>query len=97
MPDYLAIGSDDDFVRIPVNPLTAQRIADQYGCSLPTTRIVDEVWKQAEVKLTPSPMKPGAQMMSNDYFLRHQQTVERQRAAAGGELGALTAGTRRTW
>ncbi|HEY3447762.1 MAG TPA: peptidoglycan-binding domain-containing protein [Myxococcales bacterium] len=90
MPDYLAIGSDDDFVRIPMNPLTAQRVADQYGCSLPTTKIVDDVWKQADVKLKPSPMTAGPQMMSNDYFLRHQQTVERQ--LAGQEPGALTAG-----
>ncbi len=90
MPDYLAIGSNEDFVRIPMNPLTAQRLADQYGCSLPTTKLVDEIWKQAETRLTPSPMKAGPQMMSNDYYLRHQQTVERQRA--GQPLGALTAG-----
>ncbi|MGC4121194.1 MAG: peptidoglycan-binding domain-containing protein [Myxococcales bacterium] len=92
MPDYLAIGSNDDFVRIPMSPLTAQRIADQYGCSLPTTKIVDDIWKQAEVQLTPNPMRAGPQMMSNDYYLRHQQAVERQFDAAGGAPGALTAG-----
>jgi peptidoglycan hydrolase-like protein with peptidoglycan-binding domain len=93
LPDYLAIGSNDDFVRIPMSPLTAQRIADQYGCLLPTTKIVDATWQQAEVKLVPSPMRAGAQMMSNDYFLRHQQTIERQRA--GQPLGALVAGDKK--
>lgn len=90
MPDYLAIGSNEDFLRIPMNPLTAQRVADQYGAMLPTTKIVDEIWKQAEVKLSPRPMKPGPQMMSDDYYRRHQQTVEGQRA--GEPLGALIAG-----
>ena len=35
MPDYLAVGSDADFVRVPMSPLTAQRIADIFGCALP--------------------------------------------------------------
>jgi len=42
-PDYLAIGSNDDYVRIPMNPITAQRIADHFGFALPTMRLVDIV------------------------------------------------------
>ena len=38
MPDYLAIGSDADFVRVPMTPMTAARIADAFGCSLPDTQ-----------------------------------------------------------
>ena len=30
MPDYLAIGADDDFVRIPMSPITAQSVADKF-------------------------------------------------------------------
>ena len=41
MPDYLAVGSDDDFVRMPMRPQTAQQIADAFGCVLPTRKIVD--------------------------------------------------------
>src|SRR5262249_44083819 len=26
--DYLAVGSDDDFLRVPLSPITAQRVAD---------------------------------------------------------------------
>src|SRR5205823_11610178 len=33
-PDYLAIGSNDDFVRMPMQPATAQKIADLLECSL---------------------------------------------------------------
>ncbi|MEW6723264.1 MAG: hypothetical protein AB1324_08425 [Candidatus Micrarchaeota archaeon] len=46
-PDYLAIGGNDDFIRMPINPLTARRIADLYGFSLPTQRMVDVIDEQA--------------------------------------------------
>ena len=56
-PDYLAIGSNSDFVRIPLNPLTAQRIADRFGLSLPTPRLVDVI--DTEAKRTSSTDKDG--------------------------------------
>lgn len=92
MPDYLAIGSDEDFVRIPMDPKTAQKIADQTGTSLPTTKMVDDIYKQADTKLTPQPLPAGAQMMSNDYYQRHNDLVEQQIAGRGAEHGQLTAG-----
>lgn len=92
MPDYLAIGSDDDFVRIPMNPDTAQRIADRTGTSLPTTKIVDDVYANADVRMTPQPIPPSGQMMSNNYFERHHAMVEGQRNGLGAPSGALTAG-----
>ncbi|HSB47465.1 MAG TPA: hypothetical protein VLD37_05605 [Candidatus Bilamarchaeum sp.] len=46
-PDYLAIGGNADFVRVPINPLTAQRIADRFGFVLPTQRQVDLIDAQA--------------------------------------------------
>ncbi|MEI6196936.1 MAG: hypothetical protein WCS42_21685, partial [Verrucomicrobiota bacterium] len=32
-PDYLAVGTDEDFFLAPMTPMTAQRIADQFGCT----------------------------------------------------------------
>lgn len=93
MPDYLAIGSDEDHVRIPMSPLTAQAIADKLGCSLPTRKIVDLVYKQAEVRLAPKPLPPTAQMTSNDYYGRHEAIIEGQ--LAGRPLGALVAGDKK--
>ncbi|WP_289030850.1 hypothetical protein, partial [uncultured Algoriphagus sp.] len=34
MPDYLAVGSNEDYCRIPMNPHTAQKLADLFGGSL---------------------------------------------------------------
>ncbi|MBI5367116.1 MAG: hypothetical protein HZA54_08770 [Planctomycetes bacterium] len=90
LPDVLAIGSDADFVRIPMNPLTAQRLADRFGASLPTRKMVDAIWRQAGVRLAPRPLPASAAMMSNDYTRTHQRKIEEQRA--GRPLGALTAG-----
>ncbi len=92
-PDFLSIGSDADFVRIPTNPLTAQRVADQFGCSLVTRRMSDQIWRAATLKLAPIPMTPGPQMMSNAWFVEHNRRIEVQRA--GRPLGQLTAGDKK--
>lgn len=78
MPDYLAVGSDNNFVRVPMNPVTAQKIADRYGCMLPTTKIVDAIYSQADVKLQPKPMQAGSDMVSTTYFWRHNLTIDSQ-------------------
>lgn len=92
MPDYLALGSDNDFVRVPLGLPAASRIAERFDMVLPTTRMVDAIHAQANVRLRPSPMTPGAQMASTDYFLRHNATLEGQRRSAGGALGMLVSG-----
>ncbi|MBI2899462.1 MAG: hypothetical protein HYY17_04715 [Planctomycetes bacterium] len=93
MPDYLSIGTDGDFVRIPMNPRTGQKIADLFECSMITRKMVNDVWTQATVKLAPIPMTPGPEMLSNAYFGAHQQKIEAARA--GKPLGALTAGQKK--
>lgn len=91
-PDYLAVGSDRDFVRVPLGLAAAGQIADQFNMMLPTTRMVDAIYAQADLRLSPSPMTPGSQMSSTNYFLRHNATVEQQRGNAGGRLGMLVSG-----
>jgi hypothetical protein len=76
--DYFAIGNDSDFVRVPMNPMTAQKIATFLGFALPTTKVVDDIFKQAEIRLSPNPMTPGPAMTSVNYFARHNEVIERQ-------------------
>lgn len=92
MPDYLAVGSDSDFVRVPLGLPAATRIAERFEMILPTARMVDAIHAQARVRLEPAPMTPGAQMASTDYLLAHNGTVERQRRASGAALGHLVSG-----
>jgi hypothetical protein len=91
-PDYLAVGSDSDFVRVPLGLTAAARIAEEFNMMLPTTRMVDAIYAQADLRLSPSPMTPGSQMSSTTYFMRHNATVEGQRQNAGGRLGMLVSG-----
>jgi len=88
--DYFSIGDDRNFVRVPMNPITAQRIANRLGFMLPTTKIVDEIYKKAEIKLSPKPLPPGKQMTTVDYFARHNRMVESQLNAQKYRM--LTAG-----
>ncbi|MBZ0113910.1 MAG: hypothetical protein K8J08_15715 [Thermoanaerobaculia bacterium] len=90
IPDYLAIGSDDDFLRMPLTHPSATEIADRFDCLLPTTRIVDAIFEQAPHHLMPAPLPPGPKMRSSEYYMRHRQLIERQ--VVGIPPGELIAG-----
>jgi hypothetical protein len=86
--DYLAVGEDGDFLRMPLTPITAQRVADALGCSLPTTKLVDAIYA-ASVKQDAIPISPpGTEMMHIARFRRHHELIEKSRAGALGELVA---------
>ncbi len=91
-PDYLAIGSDQDYFLTPLSPDTAQKIADLAGCSLPTPKMVDDIYAAAGVKLTPEPIPPSRAMTTVPVFLRHNEMVRAQRNTRGKPVGALVAG-----
>jgi hypothetical protein len=91
MPDYLAVGSDADFVRIPMTPQTAQQLADRFGCILPTRKMVDAIDAAAEVRLAPQPLSEDRESIAA--FLLSHEKIEQQRA--GKPLGALTIGAKK--
>lgn len=78
MPDYLAIGSNKDYVRVPMNYYTATRLARDFGLVLPTDRIVDAVNEQAMLRIPPHPLPPTPEMVGNSYFVKHHQIVQEQ-------------------
>ena len=90
MPDYLAIGSDEDFLRIPLAMPSATAVANRFGFSLPTPKIVDAIHAQSDFQFEPIPMRPGPTMRSSEYCLRHQRMTEEQRA--GRSLDELVSG-----
>lgn len=90
MADYLAIGSDADFVRIPLGYPAAREVAARLGFALPTRKLVDAIYRQADYRLEPQPLPPGPAMASSEYVLRHQRMIEAKRA--GRPLGELLAG-----
>jgi hypothetical protein len=73
-PDCLAVGSDADFVRMPMRPQTAQRLADRFGCILPTRKIVDAIDAAATVRLAPQPLTEDRESVAA--FLLSQEKIE---------------------
>lgn len=80
MPEVLSIGSDSDFIRTPISPLAATKIADQYHCVLPTKKMCDQIWKAATIKITPQPKGPpyDHSMLSPATFMMHNEKIEKQ-------------------
>lgn len=96
MPDYLAIGSDEDYCRIPMNPHTAQRLANLFGASLITSKISDHIYENAEVKLDPFFYKPvERENESIAKFILHNEQIEKQKSKANGRDGQLIAGIKK--
>jgi hypothetical protein len=90
-PDCLAVGDDDDFVRVPMTPQSAQQIADAFGCTLPTRKLVDAIDAAAEVRLAPQPLTEDRESIAA--FLLSNEKIETERG--GRPLGALTCGAKK--
>ncbi len=92
MPDYLSIGSDRDFLLIPMALETAKKIAAQFGFILPTKKMVDAIFRRSAYHFPPEPMSPGPQMRSTAYYARHDETIKEQRQVLSYPPGTLVSG-----
>lgn len=75
-PDYLSIGTNENFVRMPLTPQAAQLLADQFYCVLPTTKMVDEIYKKASIKLPPIPLTENRDSLPT--FTKHHLLIQEQ-------------------
>ena len=92
LPDVLSVGIDTDYLRTTINPLTARKIADLFGCVLPTRKMAYQIWQAATIKLTPSPNGPpyDASMMSTEKMVFHNKKIQ---TALGDQIpGELVTG-----
>jgi hypothetical protein len=87
LADYLSIGSDNDFARIPLTPMAAQIIADSLHCFLPTRKIVDDIYKAAAIKLEPVPMYALRDSAVTMYH--HNLIIEGQRRLRKGLIAGI--------
>ncbi len=92
MPDYLAVGSDIDFLRMPMGLKAAAEVATRLGFVLPTPRMVDAIYRESARHLRPQPLKAGPEMRSTAYFSRHDADIVAQLRRFGIAPGVLLAG-----
>ena len=70
--DYLSI----DGIRVSLRPKTAERVADYFGCILPTSVIVDQIWKHADLKVNPLSIKKNKGSFKS--LKDHSQMIDEQ-------------------
>ena len=86
-PDYLSVGTDQDWARIHITPYAAQRIADSFHCFLPTRKMVDDIYQASIVKLEPVPLY--AFRDSTPIMYHHHLIVEGQRKGRKGLISGI--------
>jgi hypothetical protein len=86
-PDYLSIGADDDWARVDLTAMAAQKVADSLQCFLPTRKMADDIYKAAQVKLEPVPMY--AFRDSTPTMWHHHLIIEGQRKGRKGLIAGI--------
>ena len=86
-PDYFMVGTNANWARVPITPMAAQKIADAYGCFLPTPFMVDAIYKASTVKLAPVPMY--AFRDSTITMWQHHLMIEGQRRGKKGLISGI--------
>lgn len=86
-PDYLSLGTDNDWARVNITPKAAQKIADNLQCFLPTRKMVDDIYKAAQIKLNPVPMY--AFRDSTPTMWHHHLIIEGQRKGRKGLIAGI--------
>jgi hypothetical protein len=107
LPDYLAVGSDSDYVHVPLDPVSAQLVADKLDAILPTARICHAIYKQTAEKNRINAIerdywqpdggrrrsaKPGRTQASTSAYLEHSEAIQAKMKSAGISHGELVAG-----
>lgn len=97
IPEYLAVGSDSDYFLCPMTPLLAQRICNNLNCTLPTKKMVDQIYAAAQCKLRPQPIPPSDTMITVSVFAQHNDSVKSLRLPLLSKypLGTLVGGTKK--
>lgn len=86
-PDYFSLGNDGDWARVPITPMLSQQVAQQLGCIMTTTRMADDIYAAAKVKLPTVPMY--AFRDSTVTMWHHHLIIEGQRKGRKGLIAGI--------
>ncbi len=86
-PDYVSIGTNNNWARLPLTPMAAQALADSLHCFLPTRKMVNDIYQQATVKLQPMPM--FAYRDSSVTMYQQHLIIEGQRQGKKGLIAGI--------
>ena len=92
--DYVSVGSDADALRVPLDLPAALSLAGAWDMALPTTRLVDEIYRAANLRVKPSPIPPDSRMASPERLIQHRSLIH-ERGLTDGRTGELRAGMKK--
>ena len=96
LPDYLAVGNDGDYIRMPMGPLAAQRVADSLYCSLPTTFLSDRIDEVSEGRIEIFPFRPvGDRNMKPLCFEDSNNAINALMRSKGLKFGQFVSGLKK--
>lgn len=104
MTDYITV----DGMRVPMSGQTAQQVADHFGLNLPTPQIVDEIYRNADVRVDAQPLSgsgvavegknySGSQVVQKgvgyaQFAAAYSDKVDQQLSDRGAKEGQIVAG-----
>jgi hypothetical protein len=88
-PDYVSLGNDEDYFRVPMFPDTAQAVADEVDAILPSKRMVDVIYVKSNAKLVPIKLSNAGSQMDTSL---HEVAIQQQMRAMGYPSGISIAG-----
>jgi len=95
-PNYLSVGTDQDYFIVPMSPKSAQQIAQMFDCSLTTPKVADIIHQNAKLKLEPFNFIPrGNRNETPDILYDHSKIIHAQMKAAGYPANTLVSGIKK--
>jgi len=80
-------------VRFDLTAVGAQQVADMLGTILPTPRILEVVWEQADIQLKPCTLPSDAKMADTSRMVQHSRCVDQ----SIGDRKGLVANVGKHW
>lgn len=94
--DYLSIGDNQSFMRMPMGPLSAQEIADSLECTLPTAYMVERINEVAQGCIDPFPFRPvGDRNCKPMVFQDSHNAIKALMKAKGYHFGQFISGLKK--
>lgn len=96
LPDYLAVGTNEDYVRMPMGIISSRKVAKALDCVLTTTFLVDRINDVAEGALDIFPFRPLRGRNSLPIvFQDHNNAIKALYKAKGYHFGQFISGLKK--
>ena len=84
--DYLALFQNDELARFPLGMTVLDDFIANSAWTLPTAKMVDYIYRQSSIKLSPQPIPASPQMTWTSTILKHSEMINER---LGEEVGLV--------